>query len=323
MVGAEGATAEAKPEGPVSKEMAAEIDEAVNQAMPEQEKETEEKASVEDTPKEGEKDAPKEGEEEPAIQGDVESKESEEEPQGEESPNEPEGEKDTSEAEAQTDELLTRAVRTGISLKDAKVIAAQDADALERQIQLLEKASQPKAGEGTKEADAGEPAVADEDPLMGIPDLNPETYDEKIVAGFQAMKSIIREQGETLNKQNETIKQLSSGSEKTWFNQQVESLNVKNIDPAKKTELNDQFDVLKAGYAAKGQEVEDTAVFQQATKLVLSEEMKAAKDADKSAKLERRAKSQTARPGGHAAKAKGDPLAEVAEEIDKEYFDKR
>ena len=327
MTKTEGATAEAKPEGPVSKEIATEIEEAVIQefAKIDEEKETEEKSPVENTPKEGEGTAPKEGEEEPAGQGEEESKESEQEPQGEESPEEPEGEEDASEAEAQVDELLTRAVRSGISLKDARTIVAQDADALERQIQLLEKVSQPaeKVGEETEEADVGETASAEDDPLTGIPDLDPEVYDENIVSGFQAMKSVIRKQGETINKQGETIKRLSSGGEKSWFNQQVESLGVKNLDAAKRTELNEQFDVLKAGYAAKGQKVDDIVVFQKATKFTLGDEIKAAVSAKKSKKLQRRTNLQTARPGGPAAKAKGDPLDEVAEEINKEFFNKK
>lgn len=319
MTDTEVATAEAKPEGPVSKEAAAEIEEAINQEMPEQdeEKKTGEEPPVEDTPKEGE--------EEPADQGEKESEKSDEEPQGEESPDEPEGEEDPSEIEAQADELLTRAVRSGMSLKDARTIVSQDADALERQIGLLEKASQAveKPGEGTEEAGAGESAAANEDPLAGIPDLDPDVYQEELVEGFQAMKSIIREQGETINKQGETIKQLSSGGEKSWFNRQVESLGVKNLDAIKRTELNEQFDVLKAGYAAKGQKVDDDAVFQKATKLVLGDEIKAEASAEKSAKLKRRANQQTVRPGGPAAKAKGDPLDEVAKEIDREVYGKK
>jgi len=297
---ARAATEEAKADGPVSEELTAEIDKAVEQEMPEkdEEKETEEKAPVEETSKEGEEDT--------ADQDDKESEESDDEPQGEESPDEPEGEEDTSEAEEQADELLTRAVRSGMSLKDAKIIADQDEEALARQIQLLEKTSQ--VSDGVTETE--------DDPIAGIPDLDPEVYDDNLVAGFKALKSVIKEQGET-------IKQLSSGNEKSWFNKQVESLKVKNIDSAKQTELNEQFDVLKAGYAAKGQEIDDTDVFQQATKLVLGDDIKATENAEKSKKLRKRAELQTARPVSPAVKPKGDPLEEIAYEVDKEFFEKK
>lgn len=315
MAGIEEATAEA--EGPVSKELAAEIDEAVKLEIPEKGEETpEEKAPAEGTPKEGEEVTPKEGEEEPADQGDDDSEKSDQEPQGEESPDEPEGEDDPSEAVERDDELLTRAVLAGMGLKDARTFAAQDADALERNIGLLEKASQ-QAGEGDEGAGADESAAADEDPLSGIPDLDPEVYDENLVSGFKAMKSVIK-------KQEETIKRLSSGGEKSWFNSQVESLKVKDLTDAKRTELNEQFDVLKAGYAAQGQKrFDDAAVFQQATKLVLGDEIKATADAVKTKKLEKRANLQTARPGSPAAKAQGDPFEEVAKEIDKEVFSRK
>jgi hypothetical protein len=300
----------ATPEGAVSEKIAAEIEAGIDQLAASEdekteEKETEEKTPVEDKPEET---TPKEGEEAPADQGD-EKKESDQEQQGEESPGEPEGEEEPSEAEARTDELLTRAVRAGMSIKNARTIVSQDADALEEQVQLLEKLSQPdaKAGEGDEDA------TPEEDPLTGIPELDPEVYDENIVAVVEGMKSIIRKQGET-------IKGLSTSGEKSWFNKQADSLKVKNLDSAKRTELNEQFDVLKAGYAVKGQKVEDDAVFQQATKLVLGDEIKAMAEAQKGAKLKKRASLQTVRPGGPAAKPKGDVLDEIAKDVDGKFF---
>lgn len=317
------ATMEAKPEESVPAAVVTEIDEAIGQAIEEkksdeapasEESAAEEKpASVEDTPKEGEED--------PAVQGDEETDESDQEPQGEESPvADAEGEEGSPSPEVErSDELVTRAVRSGMSLRDAKAIVSQDADALERQIQLLEKASQPqgdKASEGEGDASAGVGAGVGADPLEGIPDLDPEVYDENIVAGFKAMKSVIKQQ-------SETIQQLSSGGEKSWFNKQVESLKMGNLDGAKQAKLNDQFDALKAGYAAQGKEVDDGVAFQQATQLVLGDDIEAAAEADKGKKLKQRAKLQTNRPGGPAVKPKGDPLTEIAEEINQEFFNKR
>lgn len=310
MAKVEGATAEAKREGPVSKETADEIDQAVEEVLKEDDREAESPEPP------AEKDTPKEGEKESADQRDEESDKDHE---GEETPDESEPEEDTSEAEARSDELVTRAIRAGMSLKDAKTIVAQDVDALERQIQLLEKAGQTakaQAGEGDEEADAGKSAGADEDPLAGIPDLDPDLYDENIVAGFQAMKSIIKKQGETISR-------LSSGGEKDWFDSQVKALNIKDLTADQRAELNNQFDVLKAGYAAKGQKVDDGSIFQLASKMILGDAMKEAKEVKTEKKLEKRAAMQTNRPGGTAARKKGDAFEEVAEEVDKEVFGKK
>jgi hypothetical protein len=130
------------------------------------------------------------------------------------------------------------------------------------------------------------------------------------------MKSLIR-------KQSEVIESLSASGKKSWFSEQVDSLGMKNIDSAKRTQLSDQFNVLKAGYKSSGQEVDDALIFEQASKLVLGDELKAQEDAQKGEKLKKRAKLQTARPIGPAVKAKGDPLDIVAQEIDREIFGKR
>lgn len=301
---------EATPIGSVDEKLAAEIEEAVSKDEPAQE-EPKEPETEKDTPVE---DKPEDGDESPADQGDEEGEKSDDEPQGEESPDEPEGEEDHSEAEAKADELLTRAVRSGMSLKDAKTFAAQDADALERQVGLLETAS--KAGTGDEETPAGETADAETDPLSGIPDLDPEIYDEEIVKGFNSLKSIIREQ-------NETIKGMSDGNKNNWFDQQVEALPVKGMDAKQLKDLNGQFNVLKSGYEAQGQEVADADVFKQATQMVLGEDIRAAVDADKAKRLAKREKQQTNRPGGPTREPKSDPFDAVADELDQKYFDKK
>ena len=128
MLVVEGST-EAKDKGTALDNIEAEIDQALDLAVKEEEdkeeKNTEEvNPPVEDKPEEGEKDtADLEGEEE-----------SDAPPQEEESPAEAPGEEESPEAEARADDLLTRAVRAGMNLKDARTFVTQDADALERQI---------------------------------------------------------------------------------------------------------------------------------------------------------------------------------------------
>jgi hypothetical protein len=315
MADTEGAAAETKTLEGVNEEYVTEIEQAVNQVVidsKEAEKEVPEKTGEETPPV---KDTPKEGEEEPADQGEEQSEKSDEEQQGEESPDDAKGDEKSPEADARADELLTRAVLAGMDLKDARTFVTQDADALERQIGLLEKTSQ-QPGKGDEEAGVGESTPADEDPLSGIPDLDPEVYDENLVDGFRALKSIIK-------KQEETIKGLTAGGNRAWFDTKVEALKVKNLDAAKQAELRDEFETIKAGYAAKGQQVDDSIVFQKATKLVLGDEIKAAAEASKAEKAKRREKMQTVPPGGPTAKATGNPLEEVAKEIDGKYFNRK
>jgi hypothetical protein len=319
----EGAATETKAEKTVIESTTAEIDEAVDNIVKEVAetlKQGEEKGEEEIDKKSEEKaveekptadDKPKEGDEKSADQDETEGDESEEvEPEQEEKiPAEPEGEEKSPEADAETDELLTRAVRAGMNLKDARSFASQDAEALGRQIDLLESAG--KAGKEGDKSDATKKVVEEEDPLAGIPELDPEIVADEIVEVVDALKSVIR-------KQDQQIKKLSSGDKKSWFDGQVKALNVKNLDATKREKLNDQYDILSAGYAAKGQEVSNEEIFRQATQLVLGDDLKKAADEDKADKLSRRKKVHTNRPTGPAAKPKGTPMEEVAKEIDKE-----
>jgi hypothetical protein len=206
------------------------------------------------------------------------------------------------------DELLQRAVKAGMDLSDARALAGQDADAFERTLGIMEKSTSADDSQG--DDDSGK---TEDDPLAGIPDLDPDVYDDKIVGGFKAMKDIIRGQ-------QETIKALKSNGESgSWLDQQTEALGV-NATAEQKAELSEQFDVLKSGYEAKGKEVSDEAVFQQAASLVLGDDIQAAVDADKAAKAKKRQK--ISRPSGQGTKSKADPLEEVASEIDRKYFSK-
>ena len=305
MLVVEGST-EAKDKGTALPHIEAEIDQALDLAVKEEEdkeeKNTEEvNPPVEDKPEEGEKDtADLEGEEE-----------SDAPPQEEESPAEAPGEEESPEAEARADDLLTRAVRAGMNLKDARTFVTQDADALERQIGLLEK----KVDKPDEEGDKSD--LADDDLLAGIPDLDPDV-DDSIQAGFEAMKSIIRNQGKMIQQLS-----ASAGGEEKAFDKLLETLPVKNINAAKRTQLIAHFEILRAGYKAKDLKVDDYAVFEQATKYVLGDEIKAATEETKVKKLEKREKLHTNRPAALTAKPKSDPLKEVAEEVDKEFFGKK
>ena len=225
-------------------------------------------------------------------------------------------------ATAITDELVERAVKAGMSISDAKTF--QKADALGRMCDMLEK--------GSKKAD--EVKVVDEvDPLAAIPDLDPEKYDEQVVAGFKAMKDIIRTQQAAIKAgQSEGGKAQAT----SWFDGQVAALGSAfaesvgtgdraKLDPngpqvKKLAELEGKFDVLKAGYKAAGKEVDGAIVFKEAVAFVLGDVQAKADSSVKARGLGERRNLHIQRPSGVTAKPQADAFGDVAAALDKKFF---
>lgn len=216
------------------------------------------------------------------------------------------------------DSLLERAIKAGMSMAEAR----QYPNAGLLTIALGRMESSAKKAEGSADSQNGvkkETAVAEEDLLGGVPDLDPDEYDEKIVAGFKAMKDIIR-------KQHETIKEMRGGQSADWFASQVAGLGAgvaETLTPEKRDALKTKFDVLTAGYKAAGHDVDRGNVFREAASLTISEEIASASSTEKNAKLERRAGQHIARPSGHRQQPKGDAFDDVAGELDRKFFDKK
>ena len=219
---------------------------------------------------------------------------------------------------AVSDDLLTRAVKAGMSLADARAI--QDAQALERMCGLLEKQSGEEKGDDGEEAKDAAKANSEKDPLDAIPDLDPEEFDDEIVSVVKGLKELIRSQRDELR---ELRKQTTNTTREAWMDGKVEALGLESVPPEKRQELESAFDALMAGYEATGKEVSRDVAFEQAAGMILSDEARAAKEAKQKKALEKREKIQTVRPGGSAVKPKGDPMSEVAEEIDRKFFDRK
>lgn len=301
---------EAKSTG-VSEELKAEIDTAVGDVVATVEKERAERADPEagktNLKQAKVEDAPKAKEEEPAKE--------------EKAPPE-------SKTVAVSDALVERAIKAGMSMADAKEF--QKADALERVCAVLEKRGDAGAAAGDKKDEK-----AEDDPLSSIPDLDPNEYDEKVVAGFKAMKDLIRKQHEALadmRKTGETRESMSFLDSQIAtlgkaYTEAVGAAGVK-LDPASpqakaRAELEGKFNVLSAGYKAAGQDVPKETVFKEAVSLVLGE-VKSKADADeKDAALKKRDGIKINRPSGADYKPKGDALAETASILDKKFFGKR
>ena len=139
-------------------------------------------------------------------------------------------------------------------------------------------------------------------------------YDDKIVDAFDAMKTL-------LTQQQKVIAELRSGGQQDWIAEKMSALeSLTGGDVAKTEAVRRKFNVLKAGYDAAGEDIGKDALFDEAAKLVLGDEMVSAQiDAKRKAAKKRRGQ-HIARTTHRRAAAQGNPLDEVAAEIDRKFF---
>jgi hypothetical protein len=222
------------------------------------------------------------------------------------------------EPEVISDDLLSRAVMAGIPLSEAKqypnpALLGNVCDRLE--------AKNTKQDDSDSDDGPAETADIDSNDLLAsIPDLDPELYDEQIVDGFKAMKSLVVQQ-------QKTIESMRGNQSTDWFAAQVEGLGTQvqtalKSAPEKRVALRAKFDVLSAGYKAAGEDVERATVFQEAADLTLRDELALASEEDKKQKLAKRSGQHIQRPSGRQPKPTGDVFEEIASEIDNKYFNK-
>jgi len=264
--------------------VASEVDEAINALIgtkePEPELPTE--ATPEVAPEEPEAESVLEAEEEPEV----------------EEPEEPE------ERPALSDDLLERAVKAGIPLAEARQYPNAG---------LLSAACGRIEGR-QKESDGGAQAAesdSSEDVLASIPDLDPEEFDEKLVAAVKGMKDLIRQQ-------QETISSLRRDQSTDWFETRAGTVkNLINGDAQKRDALREKFDVLSAGYKAAGKKVSRESVFDEAATLVLGGDVQATKQHKKAEAARNRQGQFIARPAPTRVSPKsGDVLKDIATEVD-------
>lgn len=147
-----------------------------------------------------------------------------------------------------------------------------------------------------------------------IPDLDPDEFDDRIVAWSKSMKGIVQQQQEIIN-------ELRGERSKDSFTRQAEG--VKNFtkgNPEKLGELRAKYDVLKAGYKAADQNVTDESVFSEAAKLVLGSEMESARAKKKVTAARDRNGQFVQRVSGSRTKApQADVLTETAELLAKKF----
>jgi hypothetical protein len=221
------------------------------------------------------------------------------------------------EAEPEADEpqglpeaLLERAVLAGIPLSEARQYPSQAL--LESMVSRLD-GEDYTAGSlddaGTTDEGMAEAAFG----IDAIPDLDPEDYDEKIVGGFKAMKGIIRQQ-------SELIERLTQGKSQDFLSTKLDGVkDYHQGDPEKIGAVKAKFNVLKAGYEAAGQETTRDAIFEEAAQLVLGADMVSAKQNGKAKAAARRSGKRIARPSGNRVKPVNDPFEEVAKILDRKF----
>lgn len=204
-----------------------------------------------------------------------------------------------------TDELLEAAVKSGMSMKNARKFP--DAESLREAIGLLSgtpSETAPAASESEKsELDSV---------LEDIPDLNPDEYDPELVKVINGLKSLVQNQ-------HKEIQSLKDGKTGTWIETQINTLGdaAKTVrdDPGKKAALLKKYDILKAGYKATGESVAEEAVFQEAAQMVLGDVVKKQSDKAKADAARRRNQAQISRPSGQSAHkpSGGDDVADIVE----------
>lgn len=249
-----------------------------------------------------------------------EAEESEEaQVEAEEAPAEKEEKKPEEEAKDESapgpsEEAIERAVRAGLSLKEIKQFPSDDLlNAMCARIEGV--GGDPGSTEGAGNAgDGGEASPASVDDLLSTFELDPEVYDDKIVAAFKAASAIVKRQDAIIN-------ELRGGQSRDWFSEKLEG--VKDLtkgDAAKTAALRDKFDVLRAGYKAARKNVPDDAVFEEAARLALGSEMESAKLAKKGDAARRRSNQRIARVSGSRVHGeKPDARSEVAELLDSKF----
>lgn len=233
-------------------------------------------------------------------------------------PDKDEGDGDDPSAEPEpiSDDLLERAVKAGMSMRQARKFP--DHEALEEAITLISNFGKVDGDDAVEPAKPKEEAKAPEsdiDKLLSDISIDPKEYDSDLIKSVNALKDVVR----TLHKQNQEL--MTQGSAK-GFDAQLSSLDesvAKAVreSPDKLASLRKKFDVLKAGYKAAGDTVQDSDVFGEAAKMVLADDITNAKSSSKSSQAQKRSQQLISRPSGKSiqpAKSADDEAARLLKE---------
>ena len=237
-----------------------------------------------------------------------------------------------------SDEALSQAVQAGIPLSQAKKFT--DEDSLLQVVQTIYEAADTGEGEGKEgEGKEGEVDVDDLLEKLKSKDIDPEALEL-----LRTLSDASKEQQKQLETYREQQEQLVTADNtatarevKSWFDAKVASLgedysevlgtgdydDLPKDSPqlTKRDEIADRAAVLFAGYQATGQTPPPRdEVFETAARSVLAKEFAAVDGKKLEASLEKRAKTHISRAGGQDGSNKQSPSKEIADELDRKYF---
>lgn len=236
-----------------------------------------------------------------------------------------------------SDAALTEAVRAGIPLEDARLFGSDAA--LMRVVGAVRAAAEAAS---VREEDTEQ----ESDPFADLPKLDPEQYEPEVIAMFDKLTGIVRQQYDRIKSFEsqqqgvvQSTQQATAREVEQWFDKQVESLGEEFTDAlgvggyssldrgsaqfAKRDQIAQQMAVLLSGYNASGLAVPPREqVFDQAAKIVLANEYRTIGERKLSADLAKRSKQHIARVGGQGSKQVKSPEEETAALIDQKFFAK-
>ena len=235
---------------------------------------------------------------------------------GEEGKEEPEAKAE--EPEEIDESLLERAVRAGLSMKEAR--GFDNPELLASVIGKLES----KADTNPGGSPGGEEKPKDEEGI-DIPDLDPNEWDEKLVNAFKALKAVATRQADEIRKLRSAGE---SARQASWIDEQMQGLddahrqalgvgeaNPTSEQTAAKSEVLAKFKLLEAGYAATGGKAGRSDIFREAVNMVVG---KAPAKIDRKSALEKRNALSIARPSHERAAVKkgdGDSIDEMKDSV--------
>lgn len=235
-----------------------------------------------------------------------------------------------------SDELLTRAVEVGISLAHGRSFESEEAllGAVEHYEDMFEKAEAAESG----------------DSLADLPKLDPDTHDPEVIAQFDHLMEIIKQERETnkvfgerlqtIEKQQEeasrSVHEAENVEQQQWFDKQISELpedfqealgEGKSLSPdisskqwANRLEIATQVTVMASGYEAQRMEVPPRdELFAMAARSVLQKEYQQLHEKELAGNLKKRATQHVKRVGGQ--KASGAQTAEeyAIQELDRKF----
>jgi hypothetical protein len=231
-------------------------------------------------------------------------------------------------APAISDGALTEAIRAGLSIEEAREFGSDKL--LMRAVEMV-RAVAAKAIAPEKKSE--------EDLLSKIPKLDPEQFEPEVIQTVDALRSVIEQQQNQIKElrayqgQISQVNQASVAQEiESWFDGQIEKLGedfgdvlgkgkYSALDKStpqfiKRDELASQMAVLASGYRASGRPMPAREkIFEQAAKMVLSDEYQKNYEKKLSNDLGKREKQHINRPGGQKLKTHKEPIDEVVDTV--------